>query len=365
MVRERFILMPTMSLWDEPARGRHHFARLLTEKHRVLWVNRPLSWRERGRPRVGLEQVSERLMVLHTGRCTMPDRVDRRLNLNNRRRLHHVRRVLTRLGEPDVVWTYDYRAEPFRAAFGDRTATLYFCNDYFGEDAFARYEVPLARRVDHVFGTAPKLVERFRSEGVPGTKLTFLPHGSWPPVASPRFAKKGRAVTAGYVGTLRDSLDVDFLGRIVEETDLVLLLGGPVIECSEATRRKFEALFQHEHVRYFGTLDRAGAEALIQESDVCLLPYTVDVKSEHRFAIKYFEYLTMGKPMLATPYFEWPDEFGAFVSVFDGSTGLADFATEVYGHWNEARFDAAIAFARENTWRRRVERIGTAMGLPL
>ena len=43
MLENENILCLTMSDWDEPKRSRHHIAGILSEKNRVIWVEKTLS----------------------------------------------------------------------------------------------------------------------------------------------------------------------------------------------------------------------------------------------------------------------------------------------------------------------------------
>lgn len=362
MSDKKFIIIVTRSLWDEPHRGRHHYASLLSERHKVLWLNRRLLWEEKGPVKMGLERISENLTVLHTGRSILPTWLDRKLDLNNRLNLHMLRRELPLLGDPDLLWIYDYKALPFLNLFRGRAITLYFANDYFGEYAYKQYECKLATNVNYVFATAPKLVQRLHKFNA---NSIFLPHGFWPPTTPPSYGKKAKPLIVGYVGTLRNVIDIAFLKRILFETDMQLIIAGPIIECSEDIKAEFSGLFQHERVRYLGNLDRIQMERIISDLDICLLPYIRSFKTQHNFVIKYFEYLAMGKPMVATDYFDWPEPYVHFVSIYDGQQNMGDFLNMVYTNWSASHFSYALELAQDCTWEQRVQQIGRTIGIAL
>lgn len=355
----------TNSLWEEPHRGRHHFASLLSQKHTVIWVNRSLAPGEAVR-QPGLEHIHQGLYVLHCGRGLLTPRLDHRLNLNNLLRRSLLEKSLKQLGgrqAPDILWNYDYKALPFVKKYMGQAATLYFCNDYFGEKVYQRYESRLAPAVDHVFCTAPKLQERLAKYN---SRAYFLPHGFWPRQKPARFQKTdySSSLTAGYVGTLREVIDVEFLQRLLEQTNLSLTLGGPMIEASPSKKKELEPLLQHKRVRYLGNLTPVEAEKVIDSLDIALLPYVETFKTRHNFVIKYFDYLAAGKPMVATSYFEWPEPYDRFVAVNQGGD-LQETLTELDNCWNQERFQAAQALAAKSTWHERVKEVGDIIGKKL
>ena len=57
-MKDKLIIFVTMSLWDEPHRGRHHYANLLANNNMVIWRRCHYSWREREKRDKGLEHVN-------------------------------------------------------------------------------------------------------------------------------------------------------------------------------------------------------------------------------------------------------------------------------------------------------------------
>jgi hypothetical protein len=245
MNREHLIVFVTNSLWNEPHRGRHHYANVLSGTHKVLRVNRQICLGENSTSPIGLEKIHGNLLVLHTGRAILPERINNHLNWSNHVRLALLLRTITAIGYPDIIWIHDYKATQFARHFRGSAITLYFCNDYFGEFAYKRYEAQLASLVDCVFCTAPRLQERL-SKFSPN--VAFVPHGVWPSLTPPEFQKKAKPSIVGYIGTLRNVIDVPFLHKLVTHTDLELYLAGPIIECSKEREEEFSALFRSDRV---------------------------------------------------------------------------------------------------------------------
>ena len=357
------IIFVTMSLWDEPHRGRHHYANLLSKTHKVIWVNRNLKKGEND-TRKGLEHIKEGLYVLHTGYPVIHPRLDARLNLNIRFRLELLNKELQRMNEksPDLIWIYDFRSKDFARRYRSHARSIYFCNDYFGESAYKKYEKKLAEYVDNVFCTAPKLAQRFRDIN---QKTLFLPHGTDIPDINPRIKSDSKPSKIGYVGTLREQIDVKYLQRIVNSTNFKLILSGPIINCSSQKRKNIENLIRHHRVEYRGDLGRSDAFATINELDICLLPYEKTFKTQHNFVIKYFEYLSLGKPIVATPYFDWPEPYGNYVMVFNETEMTEELFHKVYDAWTLAKSNEAISFTKKNTWKHRIDEISGYVGMQL
>lgn len=360
----KVIVFVTMSLWDEPHRGRHHYANLLSDRNTVIWINRHLRPGEQD-VRPGIQHIKNGLYVLHAGKPLLPTRLDNRLNINNRFRLRLLRRELARLNikSPDVVWCYDHKGAPFVRAYGGRAVCLYFCNDWFGNwTSYPRHEKTLASIVDHVFAVSPKLCARFE----PLNRNThFVPHGLWLPDATPVYSKKPRPETVGYVGTLNNTVDTDLLEKIINETECDLLLAGPIVEASPPKRAAFQRLINHPRVKYLGDLGKREADHARSLVDVLLLPYVKNIVREYGFPIKYFEYLGAGKPILSTDYMTWPDPFCDTMHVFREQDDLRTCIAQAYQRWNEDCFNNAMALARKSTWECRVATISELIGVAL
>lgn len=358
MISNKKIVLFTMSLWDEPRRGRHHFARALSENNLVIWVNRRLFPNESLDTRVGPEYINENLIVLHTGVSYFSQSMDEYFNINNRVRLQLLKALLKKFGKPDILWAYDYKSINIVKYFGKKVTSLYFCNDFFGEKVFWYYEKRLAKAVNHVICTDPRLTERFRPIN---NSSYFVPHGLWPLSNRPPLSKKKKPHTVGYVGTLNGTVDIDFLERILDETAYEIILAGPIVECDDLKRKRFEKLLKREKVHYFGVVEQDEINTVLSSVDVCLLPY---ISSFNGSALKFFDYINNAKPILATEYdFVWPQAFKRFVQIYTEESNLEDFVDMTYQTWNREQFDAAIMLADRSTWRDRIVEVSMHIGI--
>jgi glycosyltransferase involved in cell wall biosynthesis len=366
----KVILFVTMSLWDEPHRGRHHYANVLSQRHTVLWVNRHLGPDEKG-VKPGIQHIKDGLYVIHVGNQILPTRIDNRLNINNRFRLQFVRREMKRLelGKPDVVWCYDYKAIQFINAYRDNAVCIYLCNDWtgewtsrFGEWACPMHEKKIASSVDHVIAVSTKLCTRFTSIN---NNVHFVPHGLWLPEVTPVYVKKAQPEILGYIGTLNNTIDTDFLEKILDDTGLELLLAGPIIEASPSKTKALRKLIDHPRVRYLGNLGRQEADAARAVPDVLLLPYVKSIVREYGFPIKFFEYLGTGKFIVSTDYMEWPDLFRDSVCIYREHVDIRACIAQGYNLWDQDCFNNAIELSRKSTWEQRVNTISELTSVEL
>lgn len=353
-MKNKLIIFFTMSLWNEPHRGRHHYATQLSKDNVVVWVNRTLSWKENYES-PNVEEINGNLYVLHTGKSLLPHRFRVSEKLNNNRRIRLLNDFLKKkIGrKPDLLWLYDFTAEKITKYYSN-SKSIYFCNDYFGEEAFLNYEVDLARKVNYVFCTAPKLMERFKKIN---ENSYFIPHGIWPNEVPKRYEKKKNMDTVGYIGTLNNTLDLNFFYEIIKNTNCQLIIGGPIIESSHNMKNQYAELFNHDRVSYIGNLNKKQMMLEISKLDVCLIPYKCDKVGEYRFALKFLEYLSMGKPIVATPFFDWPSPYNEFVNIYKGNNSLDSFLTSVYNNWDYIYFEKALNICENATWESRVEEI--------
>jgi len=357
MISNKKIVLFTMSLWNEPRRGRHHFAKALSEDNLVIWVNRQLFPNESGDIRVGPEYINQNLIILHTGASIFSQRIDEYLNINNRTRLKHLIKFLGKHGEPDILWAYDYKSINV-VKYYKRALSLYYCNDFFGEKVFWYYEKQLARAVNHVICTDPRLAEQFK----PINKSShFISHGLWPHLNRRQFCKKKLPRSLGYVGTLNGTVDIDFFERILNETDFEIYIAGPIVECDDLKKIRFENLLKKNRVFYFGIVGQDEINMVLSSVDVCLLPY---IKSFNGFALKFFDYINNAKPIIATKYdFIWPENYEEFVHIYSDGINLKEFIFTVYENWNIEKYELQIKLAENSTWKDRAAEVSRCIGL--
>lgn len=328
----------------------------LSSRNRVVWINR---YGRIGEPLLpGSEDITENLSVYYPGCKFIPDRLIR--GPNDGRRLLQTRLYLKKIGfSPDVVWTHDPHSRRFVRYFGERGAvTLYYCNDIFGEGKHRLEEARIARAVDLVLVTSPNLYERLAYTG----KTHLMMHGVEEFTAYDFPYRRGRLERVGYVGTIRDCLDLKLLREIVRGGRCRLVMAGPVIEMDSLNRKQkeeWDEFLRSPDVDYLGPLPLRELRKNMAQLDLLLLPYDTGLRNVLSFPQKFFEYLSVGRPILATDFFDWPGELQRFVHVYREGENINEALEAAWEGYSEARYREAVALAHKNTWSSRLEQISS------
>jgi|GEM_PF-3448594 len=366
----KVIVFVTMSLWDEVHRGRHHYANILCKNHTVIWINRNIEKAET-QVKKGIEYIKNGLYVLHVGKSLIPKRIDEHININNYFRLNLLRSELKRLKikKPDIIWCYDYKGISFINAYKKKAITIYFCNDWFGEWtsrygkwAYPFYEKKTASLSNYVITISDKLFYRFK----PFNRNTYIVyHGLWLPDITPVYKKNNSPEFIGYVGTLNETLDLEFIEKIVYETKYTVLLAGPVVEMSELKKIKLARLIENKNVDYLGDLTKEHADIVRSKIDILLLPYQKSVVRDYGFPIKFFEYIGTGKPIVATDFMEWPSEYIDKINIYNDFDCIEEYLFAVYRKWSETEFSSSIDLSKKSTWSCRIKLISEIIDVQL
>lgn len=105
----------------------------------------------------------------------------------------------------------------------------------------------------------------------------------------------------GYTGTVHPGrLDVDLVAAVAKKLDAAgrgsLVFVGPN-HLGEGDRRRLN----HPRIRFFGPQSYADLPRWIAGFDACVVPHVVDAFTDSLDPIKLWEYLAVGKPIVATP----------------------------------------------------------------
>ncbi|NHM26779.1 glycosyltransferase family 1 protein [Desulfofundulus sp. TPOSR] len=217
---------------------------------------------------------------------------------------------------------------------------------------WAPYVEELRARADVIFATSRKLYETNRQHhpnvylcpnGVDYAHFHPALYGNLP--RPPDLPADGRPV-AGYCGALATWLDWELLDYITDSNPrLHFVFVGPLYNISLP--------FQKPNMSVLGYRDYRWLPNYLQCFDVCLIPFKITPMTEGCNPIKMYEYLSTGKPVVATPLPEvlfhpeiyvgrTPEEFNQLIH------------RALSGDSPGAR-ERRIALARENSWARRAQ----------
>lgn len=246
-------------------------------------------------------------------------------------------------------------------ALGERTL-VYDCMDdalAFDQDAGvralkARWERELLERSDAIVCTSDELAHRAVARGAPRARTVTIGNGwddvAFPVAASSAFPRSG-PVELLYFGTIAPWLDWDALRSLTQTCpEVSLRLVGPLDGAppTNIPRLRAEPAVTHRDLaRVAGS-----AHAL-------LLPFRVDELTRAVDPVKLYEYVALGKPILAA---HWPalDRFAPFVTFYRDPAGLAKL---VHSRNVPAPppAEARAAFLAPQSWRARAEAFAAAI----
>lgn len=155
----------------------------------------------------------------------------------------------------------------------------------------------------------------------------------------------------GYFGAIADWFDLELMIRLARERpDYTFVLLGGVFNIPVSELRYLS------NVHVLGQKPYALMPAYLQHFDVCLIPFKVNAITEATDPVKFYEYISQGKPVVAVrmpelfPYQDYmyiADDPNDFIAKVDLAVSEQDTALR----------ENRIALARQNTWRRRVNLI--------
>ena len=321
-----FLILSTTD-WDAPQFGSRQQLglRLARRGHRVLFVEQPralhslISDRRKtmvqmGRwLRGGLRQPIQDLPALqvYAPPPVLPIFYHSLTNPLSQRILKPaIRRTLNRLGwQADVFWTYWANSDHLVETFGEKVA-VYHCIDNFRASGYPlvapeqiiRLEEALCRKVDLVLtrtqGLADMLGQHSRQIEVMGggvdveqfrlDRVYLMP---------PELADIPQPMI-GLVGSLDDRLDVGLLQYVAQALPAVnLVLAGfyrpHLVDLS--------ALAALPNVHLLPALPHQRVPDFVAQFKVCLIPYLVNEFTQEVSPLKLYEFLALGKPVVATP----------------------------------------------------------------
>ena len=151
----------------------------------------------------------------------------------------------------------------------------------------------------------------------------------------------------GYVGALRDWIDLDLVERAAKARpdDIFVLIGPADDACRVAIA------LMPGNVRWLGEKAYHEVPAYIEKFDVALIPFRNSPIAEATDPIKMYEYFCLGKPVVATNMRQLlPYNDGKLLSVAETSDSfirsIEHFAMHDRLSWQQQRRE----IARANTW---------------
>lgn len=379
------ILLLSSTEWETHWGTQHQVAWRLARSRRVLFLElpvSPLSGLTGFRPGAFRRQV--RLWLRGPRRAgpeglaivapppVLPWRYQRLANrVNQRILLAFLRRAAGRLGFADPA-LITFQADSGALARGLRArGRIYYCTDDWSASgrwwqpaaAVARREAELVAACDAVVATSRGLQEKLVPLGVPvrlllnGVDLELFERpGPWPEPPGAAGCPRPRIGFAGMM--TRHSFDPALIAALARaHPELGFYLAGRV----EGPGVDLSPLAALPNVVLPGFLPRAELPAAVAAMDVCLIPWTENQWVERAFSLKLFEYLALGKPVVAA----WTREYEPFqdlVYLARGRDGFERGIAAALAEDDPTLPERRRALARRHGWQSRVEALLDLLG---
>jgi GT2 family glycosyltransferase/glycosyltransferase involved in cell wall biosynthesis len=219
-------------------------------------------------------------------------------------------------------------------------------------------EKKLVQDADTLVVTAARLEEKWRKAGhAPVLVRNAVDYAFYERVYRPN-QLLGKEVThpvIGYYGGIADWFDVELMVELARSRPqwTFVLIGG-------VFRVDVSALESLPNVRMPGQQPYETMPLYLYHFDVCLIPFKINAVTEATDPVKFYEYISQGKPVVATPMPELKI-YESYLYLAPDATGFAECIERALAEDARETGPRRRALAREHTWQARCEVIGTQM----
>jgi glycosyltransferase involved in cell wall biosynthesis len=119
-------------------------------------------------------------------------------------------------------------------------------------------------------------------------------------------------------------------------------------------------LQQLPNVRFIGEQHYARLPGYLQQFDVALIPFKLTPIIQSTNPVKFYEYLSAGKPVVSVPMPELLPYQDFFYPAIDGQTLISQVEKALQEN-SPALISARLAWACQNTWQARYEALSSAI----
>lgn len=323
LVNEDIILLSNQMLEDRYWTSKQYITQVLKRSNRVLYVEGNYSF---GKLLLG---IFRRSWPVHPfGKLRHPEKdlwvltPPPRMPLRNHLRLMgwlnqwllkmKISNAVKRIGfQNPVLWTFLHQTGYLIGKFHEKVS-VYHCVDDWPErlamekmgarSLVVRDENDLIKRVDLVFRVSEVLLEGREKVGAPvhltpnGVDMSAFHLNRASGFKDPEDLIKLKKPVLGFAGSLGEWVDADLIIKVAQgfPTASIVLIGQ--IDRGEMLDR----LLAEPNIYYLGMKPRIQVPDYLNGFDVCLMPFARNRIGQGLLPLKMFQYLAMGKPVVAT-----------------------------------------------------------------
>jgi glycosyltransferase involved in cell wall biosynthesis len=240
---------------------------------------------------------------------------------------------------------------------------VYHCYDRYAEytdvprGTVEEWERWLVGRASVCIAASRRIADYLR--GLGARDVLLLRHGIdtavFRPDASPHPALCGiPGPRLGLIASLTDSIDVRTLTQVARQRPgwSLVIVGGVSFQRAEK-RSDFEALCRLPNVHHMGLRPKEEIPTWIAGFDVCLMCYDLASWAPYKQPLKMYEYLACGVPVVSSDI-EAAQELGNLVERASAPDQWVPIIERTLAQDGPAQIERRTAFARANSWERRV-----------
>jgi glycosyltransferase involved in cell wall biosynthesis len=385
MIENKNIICFGFADWDNPYRtNQHHLMERLSKNNRVLFIEslglrRPtlqkkditrIFRRLKGWSR-GVRRINDNLYVYSP--LVMPFHKYSLVRWFNRRFLNmQLDRIVKKYDfrEP-ILWSYIPNAVEYLGRWHEK-ASVYHCVDDLSANPLIPKETVLSiekkflEKVNIVFTTSQALYQEKKKYN-PGTY--YMPNvadfGHFNKALSdetaiPDDVAEIPAPRLGFIGAIsRYKLNFELIERIAEiHPDWSIVLIGAKGEGEKET--DLGSMEKYGNVHVLGGRPYKMLPGYLKGFDVCLLPNTLNEYTRNMFPMKFFEYLSSGKPVVSTDL----AAIAGFKEYFYSSDTIDDYIGNIEKALRETDQgirQKRIELAQKYTWEARIEEMSAVI----
>lgn len=165
--------------------------------------------------------------------------------------------------------------------------------------------------------------------------------------------KQNNKKKVGYIGTISIWMDLDLIKNVaLKNSNIDFYIIGPVEKGTN-----LEKYSDIENIIFTGSQPYYSIPNILNDLDVCIMPFkkTDLVKSVN--PVKIYEYLAMGKPVIALRYDE-TEKFGDLIYTYETQKEFENCLNKILHQQEEKSvMDKRKRFAKQNSWKCRTNQI--------
>lgn len=387
MLQNKDIICISDLAWDSHWSTEQQFMSRLCKANRVLYINQPNTWLTPMKKRFSMsaettkksswvknqEKRQDQLYIVSLP-PVLPFRYSRLANVwNTRQYVRHIKRWVRELDlRSPILWIYEPSAYNV-PKFVDHSLVIYHCLDcWTGHDDWWNSDKNIVRCEKHLVIQSDLVITV--SESLYNEKLRlnanthFIPNGAdyshfskalLPETQIPKEIRALRHPMIGFIGMIGIRFDANTLRSVAQaRPDWSIVLVGEV----NKKERSLALLMQMPNVHFLGMQPIEKLPSYLKAMDVCLIPYKKNSFTDNCFPLKLFEYLSAGKPIVASQIPSL-NKYTRYVYLSNNAEEYLKNIELALSINSAGIVGDRVAFAEANSWDSRLHEIGKIINI--